>query len=172
MDTVAADVGRIVEVGKAMGLHLNTSKCELITHRDLPISDSLLRSFTRVDIADACLLGAPLFRGLALDTAWNKCCEDLAMAVERLRDIGSQDALILLRSSFSAPKVLHLLHCAPSVSHEALKVFDCCLRDEIRHITNSNLSDGYVLIFDESLNRYTHAEAVGHICSFLGFRAR
>ena len=104
----------IVEVGRAMGLHLNTSKCELITHRDQPISDTLLQSFTRVDIADASLLGAPLFHGPALDTAWDKCCGDLALAAERLRDIGSQDALTLLRSSFGALKVLHLLRCAPS----------------------------------------------------------
>ena len=88
MDTVAADVGRIVEVGMAIGLHLNISKCELITHRDQTISDTLLQSFTRVDIADASLLGAPLFHGPALDTAWNKCCDDLALAAERLRDIG------------------------------------------------------------------------------------
>jgi len=39
------------------------------------------------------------------------CCDDLALAAERLRDIGSQDALALLRSSFGAPKVLHLLRC-------------------------------------------------------------
>ena len=63
------------------------------------------------------------------------------MAAERLRDIGSQDALTLLRSSFGAPKVLHLLHCTPSVSHKALEVFDRCLRDAIHHMTNSNLSD-------------------------------
>jgi len=47
VDTVAADVGRIVEVDGAMGLHLNISKCELITHKDQAISDSLLQSFTR-----------------------------------------------------------------------------------------------------------------------------
>ena len=82
-----------------------------------------------------------MFHGPALDTAWNKCCGDLALAAERLRDIGSQDALTLLRSSFGAPKVLHLLRCAPSVGHEALEVFDYCLRDAIHHITNSNLSD-------------------------------
>jgi len=72
-----------------------------------------------------------------------KCCDDLTLAAERLSDIGSQDALILLRSSFDAPKVLHLLRWAPSVSHEALEVFDRCLRDAIQHIhvTNSNLSD-------------------------------
>ena len=99
MDTVAADVGRIVVIGGAMGLHLNISKCELITHKDQAIFDNLLQSFTRVDIADASLLGAPLFHGPALDTAWKKRCDHLALAAERLRDIGSQDSLILLRSS-------------------------------------------------------------------------
>ena len=100
----------------------------------------MLQSFTRVHIADASLLGAPLFHGPALDTAWNKCCDNLALAAESLRDRGSHDALTLLRSSFGAPEVLHLLRCAPSVGHEALEVFDCCLRDAIHHLTNSNLS--------------------------------
>jgi len=51
----------------------------------------------------------------ALDKAWDDRCEDLARAADRLREINLQDALILLRSSFSAPKVLHLLRCSPSV---------------------------------------------------------
>jgi len=70
-----------------------------------------------------------------------KYCDDHALAAKRFRDIGSQNALIFLRSSFGAPKVLHLPRCAPSVSHDALEVFDCCLRVAIQHITNSNLSD-------------------------------
>ena len=81
------------------------------------------------------------FMALLWTQPGKKCCDDLALAAERLRDIGSQGALILLRSSFGAPKVLHLLRCAPSVSHEALEVFDRCLRDAIQHITNSNLLD-------------------------------
>ena len=96
---------------------------------------------TRVDACDASLLGVALFHGSELDKSWNGCCDDLARAAERLRDIGCQDALILLRSSFSAPKVLHLLRCAPSVSHAALETFDSLLRDCIQRITNSNLSD-------------------------------
>ena len=75
-------------------------------------------------IADATLLGAPLFSGSALDKAWDDRCEDLARAADRLREINSQDALILLRSSFSAPKVLHLLRCSPSASHPSLTRFD------------------------------------------------
>ena len=76
------------------------------------------------------------FTALSWKKSWNGCCDDLARAAERLRDIGCQDALILLRSSFNAPKVLHLLRCAPSVSHVALETFDSLLRD---YSTNNQL---------------------------------
>jgi len=109
--TVASDVAEI-RVGSELGLSLNITKCELIAHNDLLVSDILLESFHRVKIADAILLGAPLFPGSALDKAWDDRCEDLARAADRLREINSQDALILMRSSFSAPKVLHLLRCS------------------------------------------------------------
>ena len=124
-----------------MGLHLNASKYELIAHPNFRTTDALLQSFTGVDVCDACPLGAPLFHCSELDKSWNGCCGDLARAIERLRDIACQDALILLRSSFSAPKVLRLLRCAPSVSHAALETFDFLLRDCIQRITNSKLSN-------------------------------
>jgi len=59
----------------------------------------------------------------------------------RLREINSQNALILLRSSFSATKVHHLLRCSPSVSHPSLTRFDALLRGTVKQITNSDLSD-------------------------------
>ena len=124
-----------------MGLHPNASKCELTVHQESVVTDELLRSFLRVDVHNASLLGAPLFHGAELHTSWSSRCDDLARAGERLGEIGCQDALILLRSSFSAPKVLHLLRCAPSVSHSALQTFDSLLRDSVQRITNSNLSD-------------------------------
>jgi len=68
-------------------------------------------------------------------------CENLATAADRLSDINSQDALILLRSSFSAPKILHLLWCSPSASHTSLLKFDALLRQAIQRITNCDLTD-------------------------------
>jgi len=50
-----------------------------------------------------------LFPGAVLDEAWAARCSELSRAVERLKCLGSQDALILLRSSFSAPQVQHLI---------------------------------------------------------------
>jgi len=57
-----------------------------------------------------------------------------------LKSIGSQDALILLRSSFSAARV-HLLRCSPSADHPLLNKFDGFLRDSVQQITNLDLSD-------------------------------
>jgi len=108
------------------------------------VNDALLQSLKRVELEDATLLGAPLFVGAALDSAWENRCEDLARACDRLCLIGAQDALIMLRSSFSAPKVLHLLHCSdcsPSANHQALSSFDAILRRAIQLITNSNLAE-------------------------------
>ena len=108
--TVASDVAEIIRAGSEIGLTHNVSKCELIAHKDFQVDDALLQSFHRMEFEDVSLLGAPLFPSAALDTAWHDRCEDLARAIDRL-SAGSQDALILLRSSFSAPKVVHLLRC-------------------------------------------------------------
>jgi len=43
-DTVASDVADIIQVGGAMGLILNTGKCELIAHPDCVIDDQILQS--------------------------------------------------------------------------------------------------------------------------------
>jgi len=62
-------------------------------------------------------------------------------AADRLRSINAQDDLILLRVSFSAPQVHHVLRCSPSVDHLALKIFDNILRSAVSDITNAEISD-------------------------------
>ena len=127
--------------GSEMGFHLNTNKCELSSNPNSFIIDPVLRSFTAVDVADATLPGAPLFKGRALDSAWADRCTDLNRAVERLSLLGAQDALLLLRISFSAPRVQHLLRCSPSVDNAELSTFDNTLKSALCQITNNNLSD-------------------------------
>jgi hypothetical protein len=138
---VVADVQRVKDIGENMGLTLNVSKCELFCHPNASITDPLLLSFSRRGINDASLLGAPLFIGSELDDAWSNRLTDLRRAVERLSLLGAQDALILLRASFSAPRVQHLMRCSPSVDHSALSEFDNILRSAICKITNCDLSD-------------------------------
>ena len=61
-----------------------------------------------------------MFSGAGLDKAWSAGCDDLARAVDRLRLIGAQDALILLRPSFrrtqSASSALMLTVCGTSAT--------------------------------------------------------
>jgi hypothetical protein len=140
-DVVAKDIRNIIVEGERIGLHLNTSKCEVIHAADTKLSSDLLNSFTHRLPQDATLLGALLFKDIALDSALATCCDDLTRAIGRLKHVSSHDALILLRSSFSAPKIQHLLRCSPCVDHQSLIIFDSLLRSGISSITNCELSD-------------------------------
>jgi Reverse transcriptase (RNA-dependent DNA polymerase) len=140
VDMVARDVTKIIEIGGKLGLSLNCSKCELITRDNLQVSDACLQSFSAVSVEDISLLGAPLFPGSALDAEWSQRCADLSRGLERLSSIESQGALILLRASFGAPKVQHLLRCCHSLDHPALQTFDDLLKSGVQQIANSDLS--------------------------------
>jgi hypothetical protein len=140
-DEVAKDVERIISEGRNMGLLLNISKCELITDPGTTLNDPVLQSFKRLTVQDGSLLGAPLFPGSILDSNWTDRCNDLSRAVDRLSLISSQDALILLRASFSAPRVQHLLRGSPSADNAALDIFDNLLHTALNRLTNCNLSD-------------------------------
>jgi hypothetical protein len=104
---VAADVLRIKDIGESIGLSLNISKCELVCHPNAVIVDPLLQTFIRRNTDEASLLGAPLFTGPELDLAWSTRLVELERAVERFSLLGAQEALVLLRASFSASRVQH-----------------------------------------------------------------
>ena len=141
IDVVAEEVQSIATAGRLLGLHLNYSKCELLAHKDTVVSDTTLLSFLRVDVGDASLLGAPLFTGNSLDTAWSDRCDELSRAIEQLRQIAAQDALMLLRASFGTPRVQHLLRASPSLENPALARFDHLLRTAVGCLTNSSMTD-------------------------------
>ena len=50
-------------------------------------------------------------------------------------------ALTLLKSSFSATKIIHMLRCSPCHGHEALDKCDDLLRTGLGNITNLSISD-------------------------------
>ena len=101
----------------------------------------ILTNFVDVQPDVACLLGAPLFESLTLNSALTNCCKSLSRAIDRLNDLSSHDALILFRDSFSAPRVQHLLRCFPCVDKPLLAEFDSLLRVCISSITNWKLTD-------------------------------
>ena len=136
-ETVAKDVQIVTDAGHDMGLNINVSKCELIAQPGCHVTDPTLLSFQQIPLENAELLGAPLFSGTALDLIWAKRCDELTRATDRLASIGAQDAITLLRLSFSSPKVLHLLRCSPSADNPAIQTFDSHLRPSNSKITKS-----------------------------------
>ena len=137
---VAADVAMIKAEGPSRGLCLNESKCEAITTSGQSSID-LLQEFIQLTPSSATLLGAPLMVGQAMDECLSKRCDELERATTRLELITSHDALVLLRSSFSATKVQHTLRASPCFGHRSLLKFDQLLRDGLRKICNISLTE-------------------------------
>ena len=102
----ARDVELVRTKGEEIGLRLNTNKCEFIRHR-AHSTDPIFNNFVHLSVDNAELLGAPITTGAAMDRALTRRCDDLDRTAGRLHHVTAHDALILLRASFSAPKLLH-----------------------------------------------------------------
>ena len=126
------------EKGEEIGIYLNRKKCEFIS-TTAQSSDPVFKDFIHLQVNNAKLLGAPLTTGSAMDHALTLCCDDLERAAGRLRLLAAHNALILLRASFSAAKILYTLHASPCTGHPALEKFDSLLRNCISHICNTDL---------------------------------
>jgi hypothetical protein len=137
---VARDVDMVRRKGEEIGLCLNDKKCEFISSSGQS-SDSVFHNFVHLTVNDADLLGAPLTTGSAMDRALSNRCDDLSRAASRLRLIAAHDALILLRASFSAPKLNHTLRASPCSGHPALEKFDSLLRNCVCIISNTDMTD-------------------------------
>ena len=113
---VAEDIATLYTLSSTLGLHLNAKKCELIQR----CPTTAFRDFQITAKENATLLGAPLTDGPALNTTLVARCADLNRAIGRLSFLPAHDVLTLLKSSFSAPKIMHTLRCSPYHGHEAL----------------------------------------------------
>ena len=120
-----------------MELQLNAKRCELIQHS----STSAEPAFRDFVIMTPDILGAPLTEGPSLNDALYARCVELSRAVGRLSLLPAHDALTLLKSSFSAPKIMYTLRCSPSFGNKALEQFDNLLRSGLCTITNLAISD-------------------------------
>jgi len=112
----------------------NASKSEIICRGSTP-------GFSSLAPDEAHLLGAPVFTDKMMDTALANRCTELNTAVGRLSLLSAHDALILLKTSFSAPKMMHTMRCSPCANHPALAEYDNLVRTGICAITNLDLSD-------------------------------
>jgi hypothetical protein len=137
---VARDVETVKRRGEEIGLRLNEKKCEFISST-AQSADPVFQHFIHLTIDNAELLGAPVTTGAAMNRALSSRCDDLSRAASRLCLVAAHDALILLRASFSAPKILHTLRSSPCTGHPALERFDELLRNSVCTICNADLTD-------------------------------
>ena len=145
VDTVEHDIAEIISTGQHLGLVLNPTKCELI----LPAQESHPRLapgspttlFKVLDMDSAYLLGAPILTGTAMDSILTSRVQDLERAISRLCLLDAQDALLILRSAYSSPKLLNVLRSSPCSGHASLAEFDRQLRIGLSSITNCEIND-------------------------------
>ena len=140
-EKVCEDVVAIKEGCARLGLSINSSKCEVISRNaniDLP---EPVNQFLRVDPSSAELLGAPLSPREALNDTLNSIVSRLASTMKKLEQIPRQDAILILRCSIGAPRLIYILRCTPCHEHPGLSKFDEGLRDGTESILNIALSD-------------------------------
>ena len=138
---VSDDIRRVVAASKELGLSLNRRKCEIIHEDNFLPCDDILDEFVHFLPWEATLLGSTLFAGKTLDDLLASKLIELERAIERLQKISAHDALLMLRSSLSAPKLLYVLRTSPCSDNSILASFDATLRDGLSKIINVELSD-------------------------------
>lgn len=138
--SVNGDVASILSAGSKLGLQLNKAKCEVISRSAIP-TGLLLSQFSHLSPVEATLLGAPLIDGVALDEALLDSRAKFVDVADRLSRVSAHDALVLLKSCGSTPRILHLLRSSPCSRHPTLSLIDEVLRRAISRITNTRISD-------------------------------
>ena len=110
LEDLRADVRKIEKQGKALGLHLNVAKSELISY-STSAGPTLISAFPGLQFVipdQATLLGSPLG-----SEAMRSCLEEqlhqLKLIGDRLCHLQMHDAITILRHSFTIPKLLHIL---------------------------------------------------------------
>ena len=90
---------------------------------------------------DSTLFSVPLSRGSALEYCLEEKISKLRSAISRLLLLPAQEALIILRSSFTTPRLMHVLRCSPCFGHHLLQEHDTVLREGLSDIVNIHMSD-------------------------------
>ena len=130
---VTRDVDHIRTEGEAIGLYLNNEKCEIISRSNtskLTQAGSLWNWDRRIGY----YLVLCLSQAVTLDSCLeNKICK-LCSAISRLCLLLAQEAIIILRSSFNIPRLMHILRCSPCFDHSLLQMHDTGLREGLSAI--------------------------------------
>ena len=143
MQDVLGDLDLVERMAPDLGLQLNRSKSELICD-DQSVSEAMLLEAPGLhllsrDVAD--ILGSPIGNIDHVSDVIQEKSQQLRLLGDRLRLLHSHDAILLLRHSFSIPKILYILRTAPCFLSSQIVAYDDLLRSILGDITNVHLKD-------------------------------
>ena len=90
------------------------------------------------------ILGSPIGSMEGISEAIQTKTDQLRLMGDRLHLLHSHDALLLLRHSFSIPKILYILRTAPCFLSASLEAYDNLLRAILSNISNVCLEEDSV----------------------------
>ena len=148
IETVLSDLKHIIDAASALGLKINSSKCELSLigpHADpevvLQSFRSLAPDIIMTPLDNLSLLGAPILPP-ALADSLSKKLQDLKRMVLNLNSLDSHDGYFLLKNCFAIPKLTYLLRASPCfLRPDILSRYDVIIRDALESILNVQLLD-------------------------------
>ena len=143
---VLADFQLVEALGAPVGLHLNHTKCELISENP-SASDTILEvlpGLQVVSLDNEELLGSLIGNSESVCQAIRRKCEKLKLLKSRLCLLYALDALLLLRHALAIPKLLYILRTAPCFQSHLVHIFDSILQSSVCEITNVCLDDDRV----------------------------
>ena len=133
-----------------IGLVLNSDKCELTVLGEPQVSEAcqqingLLPNLKSVPLSEVTLLGAAM-GDTSLDTLLRDFLTSFGIVSQRLLKLSSHDALFLLRTCLSMPKLLHSLRTSPSFTRPALLTeIDTLFSQTLSSILNVSLNQPQV----------------------------
>lgn len=148
--TVYEDLEKIITGAKALGLEINTSKCELalLCHEHPADIDDTIIMFRQLvpnvrilTDGEFTLLGSPISQESIPPILENKITI-LEMFSERLQLLKAHDAIFLLKNCFAMPKLLYTVRTSPVWNHiNLLKRFDDILILSLQRIANTCMSE-------------------------------
>lgn len=141
-EKVRDDLVVLLDKLAAIGLEVNSSKCELsILNDDRPeateaIFRAVLPEVKVVQISDLSLLGAPLDQNRIPRILLEKK-ESLDRMTTKLELLERHQGFVLLRNVFAIPKLQYILRASPAyLCTNELNVFDRALFDSLGRVTN------------------------------------
>ena len=143
LSDILHDLQNLEVLASDSGLRLNQDKSEIFcsdpaTREEILSTVPGLHVLIRDEVA---VLESPVGGIESLSGAFLENVERLHVMEDRLHLMHAHNALLLLRHSFSMPKILHMLRTAPCFLSHAVEAYNSLLRRVLGDITNVCLEE-------------------------------